>query len=323
MTTGMEVDVTEGNGKVALPSKMLLEILKKLPEQPLTFEISFETRVVDIISERGKYNFVSQPGEDYPTVPEIDDDKANKIQLPITLLMTGINKTLFATADDDLRPVMNGILMELNSESLTFVASDSHKLVRYRRNDVKGEFDASFILAKKPAGLLKNVLPRETGDVIVEFDNKNAFFNLPNYKLVCRLVEGNYPSYGAVIPQDNPYKASIDRVDFANTLGRVSIFANQASNLVKLNLTNNKMMVSAQDIDFSVSAYEELNCQYESDDMEIGFKSVFLTDILDNLSSNDVIIEMSNPSRAALFLPFEKDDNEEELMLLMPMMINA
>lgn len=323
MTTTMEADTTDGDGMVALPSKILLEILKKLPEQPLTFDISMDTMVVDIVSERGKYNFVAQNSQDYPSIPTVDEDKSNRIQLPVSLLMTGINKTLFATADDELRPVMNGILFEFADSNLTFVASDSHKLVRYQRLDAKSDFEASFILPKKPASLLKNVLPRESGEVMVEFDHKNAFFTLPNYKLVCRLVEGNYPSYSAVIPQDNPNKAIIDRVDLANTLGRVSLFANQASNLVKLHLSNNEMVVSAQDIDFSISAFEKLSCQYEGDEMEIGFKSVFLSDILDNLSSGDIIIEMSDPSRAAILLPFEKEENEEELMLLMPMMINV
>ncbi|GAO31825.1 DNA polymerase III subunit beta [Geofilum rubicundum] len=323
MTTTMETESTDGDGKVALPSKMLLEILKKLPEQPLTFEIALDNLAVDIVSEKGKYNFVGQPAEDYPTLPVVEEDKASKLQVPASLLLTGITKTLFATADDELRPVMNGILFEFSPENLTFVASDSHKLVRYQRLDAKSDFEASFILPKKPAALLKNVLPREAGDVMVEFDNKNAFFNLPNYKLVCRLVEGNYPSYNAVIPQENPNKAVIDRVDLANTLGRVSIFSSQSSNLVKLHLSNDEMVVSAQDIDFSVSAFEKLKCQYDGDELEIGFKSVFLSDILENISSGDIIIEMSDPSRAAIVLPFEKNENEEELMLLMPMMINA
>ncbi len=323
MTTIMETESTDGEGKAALPSKMLLEILKKLPEQPLTIEVAMDTLTVDIVSDRGKYNFMAQSGDDYPEVPEIDSDKASSLELPSFILLNGINKTLFATADDELRPVMNGILFELSPENITFVASDSHKLVRYRRLDVKSEFSASFILPKKPAGLLRNVLPRESGDVIVEFDHKNAFFNLPNYKLVCRLVEGNYPSYSAVIPQDNPNKATSDRVDLVNTLGRVSIFSNQASNLVKLHLTAEEMVVSAQDIDFSISGFEKLNCQYAGDEMEIGFKSSFLVDILENMSSDDIIIELSDPSRAAIILPFEQNEDEDELMLLMPMMINA
>jgi len=323
MTTSMEVEVSEEGEKVAIPSKTLLELLKKFPDMPLTFIISEETQNVEIKYERGHSIFVAQPGEDFPSIPEIDEAKAKKLQIPASILLTGINKTLFATADDDLRPVMNGILMELSEENLTFVASDSHKLVRYRRNDVKNEFTASFILAKKPAGLLKSVLPREAGDVVVEFDNKNAFFHLPNYKLVCRLVEGNYPAYNSVIPVDNQYKASIDRVDFVNTLGRVSIFANQSSNLVKLSMADNKMIVSAQDLDFSVSAQEELNCQFEGDELDIGFKAAFLTDILENLASTEIVIEMANPSRAVLILPFDKSEEEDELMLLMPMMINS
>ncbi|MDI9538934.1 MAG: DNA polymerase III subunit beta [Bacteroidota bacterium] len=323
MTTRMATESTEGDGRLAFPSKILLEILKKLPEQPLRFEANLDTLTVDIFSERGKYNFVGQPAEDYPSIPEVEEDKASKIRVPASLLLTGINKTLFATADDELRPVMNGILFEFSPENLTFVSSDSHKLVRYRRLDANCAFEASFILPKKPASLLKNVLPRETGDVEIEFDNKNAFFNLPNYKLVCRLVEGNYPSYNAVIPQDNPNKVVIDRIDLSNTLGRVSIFSSQSSNLVKLHLTSNEVVISAQDIDFSISAFEKLNCQYEGQEMEIGFKSVFLADILDNISSDDIVIEMSDPSRAALILPIEKNENEDELMLLMPMMINV
>lgn len=323
MTTRMATESTEGDGRLAFPSKILLEILKKLPEQPLRFEANLDTLTVDIFSERGKYNFVGQPAEDYPSIPEVEEDKASKIRVPASLLLTGINKTLFATADDELRPVMNGILFEFSPENLTFVSSDSHKLVRYRRLDANCAFEASFILPKKPASLLKNVLPRETGDVEIEFDNKNAFFNLTNYKLVCRLVEGNYPSYNAVIPQDNPNKVVIDRIDLSNTLGRVSIFSSQSSNLVKLHLTSNEVVISAQDIDFSISAFEKLNCQYEGQEMEIGFKSVFLADILDNISSDDIVIEMSDPSRAALILPIEKNENEDELMLLMPMMINV
>lgn len=323
MTTRMAAESTEGDGRLAFPSKILLEILKKLPEQPLRFEANLDTLSVDIFSERGKYNFVGQPAEDYPSIPEVEEDKASKIRVPASLLLTGINKTLFATADDELRPVMNGILFEFSPENLTFVSSDSHKLVRYRRLDANCAFEASFILPKKPASLLKNVLPRETGDVEIEFDNKNAFFNLPNYKLVCRLVEGNYPSYNAVIPHDNPNKVVIDRIDLSNTLGRVSIFSSQSSNLVKLHLTSNEVVISAQDIDFSISAFEKLNCQYEGQEMEIGFKSLFLADILDNISSDDIVIEMSDPSRAALILPIEKNENEDELMLLMPMMINV
>jgi len=323
MVTSLELDNSDGEGIIALPSRILLETLKKFPEQPLNFDINMESFGVNIITEKGKFSIVGQDGADFPELPNLDADKSSSLQVAVDLLEVGINKTLFATADDELRPVMNGILVELSPENMTFVASDSHKLVRYRRLDAKTEFSASFILPKKPAGLLKNVLPKESGEVAIEFDDKNAFFTLPNYKLVCRLVEGNYPSYNAVIPQDNPYKVIIDRSEFHNTLGRVSIFSNQASNLVKLKMTSGEMVVSAQDIDFSISAHERLSCQYEGDEMEIGFKSGFLADILDNLNSTDVILELSDPSRAGILLPFENGENEEELMLLMPMMINV
>jgi len=323
MVTSLDLENVDGEGIIAMPSRILLETLKKFPEQPLNFEINMDTYAVDIVTEKGKFSVVGQNGEDFPELPGLDLDKSSRLQVSVDLLQMGINKTLFATADDELRPVMNGILVELSPENMTFVASDSHKLVRYRRLDAQTDFEASFILPKKPASLLKNVLPKEDGDVSIEFDDKNAFFTLPNYKLVCRLVEGNYPSYNAVIPQDNPYKVIIDRVEFYNTLGRVSLFSNQASNLVKLKMASNEMTVSAQDIDFSISAHERLGCQYEGDDMEIGFKSGFLADILDNLNSSDVVLELSDPSRAGILLPFENGENEEELMLLMPMMINV
>ncbi len=323
MTTHLAVDSAEGDSKVAFPSKMLLEILRKLPEQPLTFQVNSDNLMVDIISEKGKYNFVGQPGSEYPEIPTIEDSHSSSIQLPAPVLLTGITKTLFATADDELRPVMNGILFEIKTDNLTFVASDSHKLVRFRRTDINSENEASFILPKKPAGLLKNVLPREDGDVKVEYDDKNAIFTLPNYKLVCRLVEGNYPSYQAVIPQNNPNEATVDRVELYNTLGRVSIFSNQSSNLIKLHLNSGEMIVSAQDIDFSVSAFERQACEYNGDEMEIGFKSQFLIEILENISSTEIVFQMSDPSRATLVVPSEKNENEDELMLLMPMMLNA
>jgi DNA polymerase-3 subunit beta len=323
MVTSIELDSTDGDGIVALPSKILLEALKKFPEQPLNFEINMDSLAVDIVTEKGKFSIVGQNGDDFPSIPELNVDAASSLQVPISLLHTGIVKTIFATANDELRPVMNGILVELSPENLTFVASDSHKLVRYQRKDAKADFTASFILPQKPAGLLKNVLAKGDGDVAIQFDDKNAFFTLPNYKLVCRLVEGNYPSYNAVIPQNNPNKVIVDRVELYNTLGRVSLFSNQASNLVKLNLSSNEMTVSAQDIDFSISAFERLGCQYEGDEMEIGFKSAFLADILDNMSSPDIVVQLSDPSRAGLFFPLENGEDEDELMLLMPMMINV
>ncbi|MCW3807727.1 DNA polymerase III subunit beta [Plebeiibacterium marinum] len=323
MVTSMNLDNTEGEGAIAIPAKILLETLKKFPEQPITLDIALDTRAISIVTDKGKFSVVGLNGDEFPEIPQIDEDKASRLQLPASLVLEGINKTLFATADDELRPVMNGILIEMSPENMTFVASDSHKLVRYQRTDANTEFSSSFILPKKPASFLKNVLVKEDGDINIEFDDKNAFFQMENHKLACRLVEGNYPSYNAVIPQDNPNKIIINRQDVVNTLGRVSLFSNQASNLVKLSIDGEDLMVSAQDIDFSISAYEKLSCQYDGEPIEIGFKSAFLAEILDNISSEEVVMELADPARAGIFLPLEKNGPEDELMLLMPMMINA
>ena len=324
LITSLELDNTNGTGAIAVPAKLMNETLKEFPEQPLTFQIDPETFAIEIFSQNGKFSIVGQNGEDFPQQPILNEDIASTINLNHTVLLNGINKTLFATADDELRPVMNGIFVELSTEDIKFVASDAHKLVRYKRFDAKAEKDASFILPKKPAALLKSLLPKEDFDVKLEFDDKNAFFTLSNFKLICRLVEGNYPSYNSVIPTNNPNQLIIDRVEFYNTVRRVSVFSNAASNLVRLKLTENQLVVSAQDIDFAISAVERLSCQYEGEDMEIGFKSTFLQEILSNLSATDVKMELSDPTRAGLLLPAENEHEEENiLMLLMPMMINA
>lgn len=324
LITSLELDNIEGEGAIAIPAKLIIDTLKEFPEQPLTFQIDEDSYNVEIFSDNGKYSIMGQSAEDFPELPQLNEDKAASINVSHVALKKGIEKTLFATADDELRPVMNGIYIELTSNFMSFVASDAHKLVRYRRADAKSEFDSSFILPKKPAGLLKNLLPKEEFDVKVEFDDKNAYFTLTNYKLICRLVEGNYPSYNSVIPTKNPNKMVIDRLHFYNTVKRVSVFSNQASNLIKLNISDNHLVVSAQDIDFSISAVERLNCEYEGDPIEIGFKSTFLQEILTNISTGDVQMEMSDPTRAGLLLPAEREDSEEDmLMLLMPMMINA
>ena len=324
LITRMKLENTDGEGTIALPARILLDTLKEFSVQPLTFDINVSTMAVVISSENGKFNIVGQNGIDFPALPVIKKDKKFSFSLNADILLAGINRTLFATADDELRPVMGGIFVEAATDKITFVASDAHKLVRYQRTDAKADDNASFILPKKPASLLKNILPKEEGSVKVEFDDKNAFFTLSDHKVVSRLVEGNYPNYNSVIPKNNPRKVTIDRVEFYNTLKRVSVFSNQASNLVKLQLKGNQIMVSAQDIDFSISAYERIKCQYEGEDIEIGFKSVFLLEILANIGSQDVMIELADPTRAGLFLPVSTDNEDEDLlMLLMPMMINA
>ncbi|PID91606.1 MAG: DNA polymerase III subunit beta [Bacteroidetes bacterium] len=324
LITRLPLENTDGEGVIALPARLMTDTLKEFPDIPLTFEINTDSLSVVIQSENGKFSVVGQSGAEFPKLPALKEDVKKQVEIDPDVLLSGFGKSLFATADDELRPVMNGVFMELSPDDITFVASDAHKLVRYRRTDASAEDASSLILPKKPAALLKSILPREENRVVMEFDEKNAAFRLTSYTLVCKLVEGNYPSYNSVIPTENPYRMSIDRLAFYNTLKRVSVFSNQASNLVKLALTGNKLEISAQDLDFSISANETLSCQYEGEHMEIGFKSTFLIEILANLTSSEVLLEMSDPTRAGILLPAETDNEyEDTLMLLMPMMINA
>ena len=233
-----------------------------------------------------------------------------------------IRDRVFATADDELRPVMNGIYFDITTEDITMVASDGHKLVRCKTLAVKGNERAAFILPKKPATLLKNLLPKEQGSVTIEFDERNAVFMLDSYRMVCRLIEGRYPNYNSVIPQNNPHKVTVDRQQLIGALRRVSIFSSQASSLIKLRMQENQIVISAQDIDFSTSAEETQVCQYAGAAMSIGFKSTFLIDILNNISADEVVIELADPSRAGVIVPVEQEENEDLLMLLMPMMLN-
>ena len=324
MITSIKLENADGDGAMAIPARILIDTLKEFPEQPLTFDINLDSLGIDIISENGKFSIVGKPGIDFPVMPALKEDRITEVSFAAESLGKGISRTLFATADDELRPVMNGILVELRQDHATFVSSDAHKLVKYTRKDIHSSQEASFILPKKPANLLKNILPREENEVTLAFDEKNAVFTLSEYKLICRLVEGNYPAYESVIPKNNPNKMYIDRVEFMNTLRRVSVYSNQASNLVKLQLRSNQLVISAQDIDYSISAVEKLNCQYGGDNMEIGFKSVFLIDILNNIVSEEVIAELADPTRAGIILPKEEESEDENLlMLLMPMMINS
>lgn len=326
LITSMEVESSEGNGKVAVASRLLLDTLREFAEQPLTFSINDSNLAMVITSANGSYNFIGQNGDEYPRLPQLQDD-ARLLSLPVTQLAAGISKTLFCTADDELRPVMNGVFFDIMKDGLTLVATDAHKLVRFKTSYTSvtlgdEEEKVSFILPKKPATMLKNILPKESGEVEIKFDAKNAYFKLSNYTMICRQVEGRFPNYNGVIPKSNAYKIIIDRVSLLNALKRVSVFSNQASNLVKLDFSNNMIHISAQDIDFSISAEETINCQFEGDPIKIGFKSAFLIEILSNVSASDVVLELTDPSRAGLILPFENEANEEILMLLMPMLLN-
>jgi DNA polymerase-3 subunit beta len=326
LITSMTVDNVEGDGKVAVVSRLLLDTLREFADQPLTFSINDSNLAMVITSANGSYNFIGQNGDEYPRMPQLLDE-SRVLTLPVTSLAAGISKTLFCTADDELRPVMNGVYFDIEKESITFVATDAHKLVRLKTpltSITLGEDEekVSFILPKKPATMLKNILPKESGEVEVKFDSKNAYFKLANYTMICRQVEGRFPNYNGVIPKQNLYKIIIDRSTFINALKRVSVFSNQASNLIKLDFHDNMIHISAQDIDFSISAEETINCQFEGEPIKIGFKSAFLIEILNNIDSSDVVLEITDPSRAGLMLPFENQTNEELLMLLMPMLLN-
>lgn len=321
LVTSLEVNEAEGSGKFAVNAKNLLDPLKELPEQPLTFEINSDNLETFIYFHNGKYNFIGQSGDDYPQPKELKES-AVSLSIDPQVLFSGINRTLFASADDELRPVMNGVYFDITADDLTFVASDGHKLVRCKTLAAKGEERASFILPKKPANLLRSILPKESEVVEIKFDENNAYIKMSTYTMTCRFIEGRYPNYNSVIPQNNTNKVILDRLAFLNALKRVSVFSNQASNLIRLQLSDRNIVVSAQDIDFSTAAEETIPCEYTGTAMSIGFKSSFLIDILNNIPSNDVSLELSDPSRAGLIIPTENEDNEDLLMLLMPMMLN-
>lgn len=321
MMTSVDVLNAEGIGVFAVSAKMLLDPLKELPEQPLTFDINDDSLEIFIHFQNGKYNFIGQKGDTYPQQKPLKET-AILLSLGAQLLLNGINRSFFATGDDELRPVMNGIYFDIQPESLTFVASDGHKLVRLRNLSVQSPERASFILPKKPASLLKTVLSKETENVKITFDENSAHFQCTNFEMVCRLVEGRYPNYNNVIPKENPFKVTIDRVSFLTALKRVSVFSNPASSLVKLQLKEDLMIVSAQDIDFSTSAEEKIVCQYANNELSIGFKATYLIEILLNINAAEVVLELADPSRAGLIVPLENEANEDLLMLQMPMMLN-
>jgi len=323
METSFHLDSVEKEGAVAIAARLLLDTLKEFPEQPLSFSVDASTYAVEISWASGKFNIPGVSADDYPAKPAMSAT-ATQVSFPTDVLLEGLNRTLFATADDELRPVMNGIYFDLQENGATLVASDSHKLMYYKRTDIVRDLAASFILPKKPAALLKNSLAKINDTVTLSFDDKNAVFTFPGYSLTCRLVEGNYPAYRTVIPTNNDSKVLIDRLELLNAVRRVSVCSNQASNLIKLTVNGDNIVVSAQDLDFSVSAHERVSCRFDGQEIEIGFKSTFLNEILANLPSTNVSLELADPSRAGLILPVEsEDEHAETLALLMPMTIGV
>lgn len=322
MKAKIDLEQLESEGSITIPAKLLLDILKEFPEQPLTFDINPSTNEVKIVSDKGEFTVPGESAEDYPLQAGLDES-AIELRTECGTLLEGITRTVFATANDDLRPVMNCVLIEMGADNFTFVASDAHKLVRYKRFDAKTDGEQySLILPKKPSQLLKNILPKDDSELKIRFNEKMACFEFGDYKMVCTLVEGRFPNYNSVIPQNNPKKVIIEKKELYNSLRRVSVMANQASNLVKFDLSNGMMVVSAQDVDYAMSGHETVTCQYDGEAISIGFKAPFVQEILSNLNSEYLVLELSDPSRPGLFLPYENDNESEDLlMLLMPMMI--
>lgn len=323
ITGCIPVDKADSAGVVAAPAKLMLDSLKEFPEMPLVFEVNDKTWEIKVCWKSGSLSIPGVSPVSYPAVPTVSEENKYEVSFDVDTLVNGINKTIFATADDELRPIMNGVYFNLDTDGVTFVATDAHKLVKYT-TEAKTDVKASFILPKKPANLLKTILLREDGMIDVCFDAKNVVFKLKNHTLVCRLIEGNYPNYNGVIPTNNTNKLLIDRAELVNGIRRVAVCSNPTTNLIRMEIADNKVTLTAQDIDFSVSANESLDCSYEGVPVVIGFKSTFLVEILSNIETPTVDIQLADSTRAGVFIPvYDDKQSSSTLMLLMPMMINA
>jgi DNA polymerase-3 subunit beta len=322
MTADLDVDKADKNGNVAVPAKILLDTLKTFSDIPLTFNIDGSNFGIEISAGEGNYKISGYNAAEFPKIPVMES--AATIEISSSMLSKAINKTIFATGNDELRPVMSGVFCQLSPENFTFVATDAHKLVRYRRTDAKSDKVAAFILPKKPLIQLKNVLTADETPVRIEYNQTNAYFAFGNISLICRLIDGKYPNYDAVIPTENPNKLSIERISFLNAIKRVSIFANQSTHQIRLKMSGRELTLSAEDLDFSNEAKERLTCQFVGEDMEIGFNSKFLLEMIMNLETDEICIEMSAPNRAGILFPVNNDNKAEEvLMLVMPVMLNT
>ena len=322
LITTVAVDGVEREGTIAAPVKLMLDSLKEFSEQPLTIEADENTWEITVSWKSGSLKIPGTSGLGYPALPELGEEKS-EVEMDVDMMIGGINKTIFATADDHLRPIMNGIYVNIAEGEVTFVATDAHKLVKY---NAQAEVAAasSFILPKKPSNLLRSILLKEENAVKVSFDKKNVVFNLSGSTLVCRLIEGVYPNYNAVIPAANPNKVIVDRVELLNAIKRVAVCSNQATNLVEFNINANTINLATKDLAFSYSAQETVMCAYEGSAITIGFKSTFLVDILSNIETPSVVIELADSTRAGVFKPlYDEPQSANTLMLLMPMMINA
>jgi DNA polymerase-3 subunit beta len=320
ITTKLKVE-SKDSGNIAIPARPLMDTLSNFPEQPLTFSIDTKAFGIKIITDNGEYKLSGHNGDEFPRVPKIEG--ASSIAIKSDIVASAITKTIFATGNDDLRPVMCGVFCQFSETESLFVATDAHKLVRYKRTDTKSTSSASFILPKKPLNLLKSLLAGIDDAVNLDYNKTNASFTFGNISLVCRLIDGKYPNYEAVIPKQNPNKLSIDRSAFIGALKRVSIFSNKATHQIRLKIAGSQLNISAEDIDFANEAHERLTCTYQGEDMEIGFNSKFLLEMVSNLEGDEINIELSAPNRAGIITPSKKDNPSEDiLMLVMPVMLN-
>jgi DNA polymerase-3 subunit beta len=319
MIADMDID-TRDNGSIAVPAKILIDTLKGLPEQPVTFLVDENTYGVELVSDNGRYKLSGENATDFPRLPAVN--KNYSVDFSSDVLARAIGNTIFATSSDELRPAMTGVYFQLSGDNVTFVATDGHRLIRYRRSDMTSDSEISMIVPRKALNLLKSTLPSETAVVRSEFSHSNAFFSFNNIRMICRLVDERFPDYENAIPSNNPNVLHISRVELLSSLRRISIYANRATNQVRLRITPTELFISAEDLDFSNEANERLICEYEGEEMEIGFNARFLIEMLSNLTAHDVTIELSAPNRAGLIVPREKEDNEDVLMLVMPVMLN-
>ncbi|WP_020532942.1 DNA polymerase III subunit beta [Flexithrix dorotheae] len=310
----------EEDGSVAIPAKMLAETLRNLPEQPVTFTIDFESYSVEISSDNGRYKLAGENATDFPKVPELG--RSESIEIPTSVMTEAIAYTLFATSNDEMKPAMNGVYFNITETQANFVSSDSHRLIRYRRTDLKSDFETAIIIHKKALTLLKASLPSDDTPLTLEFNSSNAIFSFGEIKLICRLIDERFPDYENVIPLNNDNMVTMDRGELLSTLKRIVIYANKSTNQVRFKITGNEIQVSAEDLDFSNEASERLFCDHEGQDIEIGFNAKFLIEILNNLYSEKVTFQLSEPSSAGLIVPVDVDQNEDILMLVMPIMLH-
>lgn len=322
ISTTFEVE-TESEGEMAIPAALLVDSLKDFPEQPITFLIDIENSSCEIVSEIGTYNLSVLPAAEFPRVVELDNP--GKTFISADILALAVKNTLFAVGNDDLRPAMSGVFFQLTPENATFVATDAHKLVRYRRTDVKSDEVAEFIMAKKPLNILaKSVLPNAEENITIEYNKQNAVFKTERMQLICRLVDAKYPNYEAVIPKENPNHLLIRRATLLDSVRRVAKFASKSANQVRFDIAGNELNISAQDIDYGTQANETLRCDYDGNDMVIGFNSRYFLELINHLDAEDMRLEMSEPSRAGIIFPAEITDKDEDLlMLVMPIMVGS